>query len=421
MKVLIIGSGGREHALAWKISQSSKLSKLYCAPSNAGIERLAETVTINVEDIEGLLTFARYNNIDLTIVGPEVPLSLGIVDLFEKNGLKIFGPSKEAAQIETSKIFAKNLMKKYEIPTANYKLFDNLDESLEYIKQSILPIVIKLDSLAAGKGVTVCFDKTSAEDTLNKIYSNKNQKIIIEDYIKGRELSLFAICDGNKAVELIPAQDYKAAFDDNKGPNTGGMGSYAPVKWLTAKQLKLIKQNIINKTLKAMESEGIKYKGLLYCGLILSENGDISVLEFNCRFGDPETQVILPLLENDLLEICYQASEGKLSYNKFKFSNESCVCTVLCSEGYPDDYKKGVPITVLDNKIGNTIQFIAGATLNSENNLITSGGRVINVTSKASSHEQARNNVYKYINNINFEGMHYRKDIALINDKMPEK
>lgn len=413
MKVLIIGSGGREHALAWKISQSKKVTKLYCAPSNAGIDNIAKRVNINVEDIEELASFAMSNSIDLTVVGPEVPLSLGIADEFKENNLLIFGPDKISAQVESSKCFAKEIMNKYNIPTASYRSFDTLSQSINYIDSQSYPLVVKYDGLAAGKGVSICQNKTQAIRALQAIFKNENTKAIIEEYLTGKEVSILAICDGIKAVCMLPAQDYKTAFENNEGPNTGGMGSYAPSVFVTSEHLKFIQTDIIDKTLAGLKNEGITYTGVLYAGLMISEDNDIKVLEFNCRFGDPETQAILPLLQDDLFDILYQSAQNDLKYDKFTFTKEYCTSITLASEGYPGIYKKGEIIRI-DNEhtTSNSTIFIAGAENNNFNELITSGGRVSNITAWDKSLNESCLNAYRLVNNFNFEGKQYRKDIT---------
>lgn len=414
MKVLLIGSGGREHAIAWKLNQSNKLTRLFCAPSNAGINQIATKVELAVDNIDGLVNFALDNKIDLTIVGPEYPLSLGIVDAFEAKGLRVFGPNKQAAQLEASKIFAKNLLKKYNIPTAAYETFESLTDSLNYIKNKPLPYVVKYDGLAAGKGVTVCLQDGQAKQALQEIYHNDPvSKVVIEDFLKGQEVSLLAICDGNKAVSMIPAQDYKPACDGNQGPNTGGMGSYAPSAWVSDYMLQKAKSDVIEKTLKALKNEGITFKGVLYAGLIITSPDKFDVLEFNCRFGDPETQAILPLLDEDLLDILYQASEGNLQCDKFKFKPASCVSVVLASGGYPKDYKKGMVISGLETiSEQEGVAFHAGTALNNSGEVVTAGGRVMNITAVGSSLTEATEKAYKLVHKVTFNQVHYRKDIA---------
>lgn len=413
MKVLLIGSGGREHAMAWKLAQSDKLTKLYCAPSNAGINQVATPVDIAVDNIDALAQFALDNKIDLTIVGPEYPLSLGIVDQFEAKGLKVFGPDKKAAQLEASKIFAKDLLKKYNIPTAAYETFNSLEESLKYIDGKPLPYVVKYDGLAAGKGVTVCLEDGQAEEALKEIYQQPDAKVVIEDFLKGQEVSLLAICDGNKAISMIPAQDYKPAYEGNAGPNTGGMGSYAPSAWVSDFMLEKAKTEVIEKTLDALKSEGITFKGVLYAGLIITANNQLEVLEFNCRFGDPETQAILPLLEDDLLDILYQASCGNLEFDEFKFKDAYCVSVVMASGGYPKDYEKGKIIKGLaDIKQEEGTAFHAGTKLNDSGAFITAGGRVMNLTAIGPTLSEAAENAYKIVNKVTFDQVHFRKDIA---------
>ena len=413
MKVLIIGSGGREHSIACKIAESNKLSKMYCAPSNPGINKIASPVNIQADDIDALFEFAVKNAIDLTVVGPEIPLAIGIVDKFEKAGLKIFGPDKNAAKIETSKSFAKEFMKKYGIPTANYKVFTSLDESISYINNAIFPLVIKYDGLAAGKGVTICLEKAEAEMVLNNLFKNNDTRVVIEEYLEGKEVSILAICDGNKAICMLPAQDYKPLGDGNMGPNTGGMGSYAPSVWVDSNLLEEIQHNIIDKTINALKSEGITYKGVLYAGLMISEKKNINVLEFNCRFGDPETQAILPLFDEDLLEILWQSASGNLKMSNFNFKRQNSVCVVLASNGYPGRYARGYKISGLEeNILSQTYTYLAGVSKNDAGELLTAGGRVLNIVSVHDSLSRAQKTVYDRIESIHFKDKHYRKDIA---------
>lgn len=413
MKVFIIGSGGREHALAWKISQSKKLTKLFCAPSNAGIDELATRVNINVDDINALANFAIENSIDLTIVGPEIPLSLGIVDRFNKNNLLIFGPDKMGSTLESSKCFAKEIMTRYNIPTASYKEFNDLEKSIQYLDSQSFPLVVKFDGLAAGKGVTVCYTKNQAIMALKDIFKLKHARVLIEEYLTGKEVSILAICDGNKAICMLPAQDYKPAYDNNKGPNTGGMGSYSPSVFITSEHIRFIKEHIIDKTINGLKNEGITYTGVLYAGLMISEDNKINVLEFNCRFGDPETQAILPLLEDDLLDILFQSAQKDLKYDDFSFKKGFCTSITLTSEGYPGPYNKGELISgIEDTGSNNSTIFIAGAEKDQSDNLLTSGGRVLNVTTWDNSLNESSLNAYNLVDKLHFKGKQYRTDIA---------
>lgn len=421
MKVLVIGGGGREHALVWKIAQSREVKKIYCAPGNAGISEIAEIVPIKVEDLHSLLNFAIEKKIDLTVVGPELPLALGIVDLFESHGLKIFGPRKSSAEIESSKVFAKNFMRKYNIPTANYKFFSSneIEKAKDFIKSLTPPIVIKADGLSAGKGVTICENTKEAIRTVDlylkeKIFGPAGEKIVVEEFLKGEEASVFAITDGDNFITLAPAQDYKRAFDNDEGKNTGGMGSYAPTPFIDDTMLDKIKKEIIEPTIQGLKSEGRKYKGCLYCGLMLTESGP-KVLEFNCRFGDPETQVVLPLLEGDIIEMFYKTIDGEIKDFKYNIKKATAVCVVLASYGYPDSYEIGKEIFGLDEvkKINDVILFHAG-TKKLNGKILTSGGRVIGVTAigEENNFENTIKKVYSAIEKIKFDGMHYRTDIG---------
>ncbi len=421
MKVLVVGGGGREHALVWKISQSKSVEKIFCAPGNAGIAEIAEIVPIKSDDLNSLLKFALEHKIDLTIVGPELPLSLGIVDLFESNGLKIFGPRKNAAEIESSKVFAKNFMKKYGIPTANYETFtcDETEKAKKFILGLSPPIVIKADGLAGGKGVTICRNTEEALKTIDlyfskKIFGSAGEKIVIEEFLEGEEASVFAITDGDDFITLAPAQDYKRALDNDEGKNTGGMGSYAPTPIIDETTLEKIKTQIIKPTIQGLKNEGRKFKGCLYCGLMLTSNGP-KVLEFNCRFGDPETQVVLPLLEDDIIDVFLKSIDGGIKDLNYTVKKATSVCVVLASAGYPDDYEVDKEIHGLDEvkEMKDIILFHAG-TKKVNGKILTSGGRVIGVTAIGGENdfEGTIKKVYSAVEKIKFDGMHYRKDIG---------
>ena len=350
MNILLIGSGGREHALAWKIRQSLLVTKLYCAPGNAGIGEIAELVPIKATDLDSLVKFAQEKNIDLTVVGPEQPLTEGIIDLFESNGLKIFGPSKAAAEIEGSKIFAKTFMKKHNIPTAEFRTFNASQrfDAERYINEVPVPIVMKADGLAAGKGVSVCETKEQALEVLElmmdkKVFGEAGTNVVIEEFLVGEEASVFAITDGKDFVTLAPAQDHKRILDNDQGKNTGGMGAYAPTPIVDDEMLSKIKRTIIRLTLLGMAKEGRLYKGCLYIGLMITQTGP-KVVEFNCRFGDPETQVVVPLLESDLVKLMLDAIDGKISKTKIVMKKQTAVCVVIASRGYPDEYQTGKQI-----------------------------------------------------------------------------
>lgn len=416
MKVLVIGGGGREHAIVHKLSQSSKVDKIYCAPGNAGIGLLAECVDIKIGDIEKLKEFAIKNNIDLTVVGPEMPLVQGIVDEFEKAGLKIFGPNKSAAAIEGSKYFTKQLLSKYNIPTGRFKAFDKYQEALKFLKETWYPAVMKADGLAQGKGVFIVKDFIEAKEVLDlmmkkRIFGASGDIVIIEEMLFGKEASVFAFTDGENILPMVSAMDYKKVYEGDKGPNTGGMGSIAPNPYLEEETLKEVMESILKPMVKALQKEGIVYKGVLYAGLMLTKEGP-KVLEFNARFGDPETQVVLPLLKTDLIDIMEATIEGKLDKIQIEWENKKAVCVVAVSNGYPGEYQIGFEITGLE-KVKEAFVYHAGTALK-DGKIVTSGGRVLAVTTIGDSYEEAREKVYREIEKISFEGMYYRKDIALV-------
>jgi phosphoribosylamine--glycine ligase len=417
MKVLVIGGGGREHALVWKIAQSPYVKKIYSAPGNAGISELAECVDIKAEDIEKIADFAEKEGIDLTVVGPEAPLVEGIVDEFEKRKLKIFGPNKAAAQIEGSKVFAKNLMKRYGIPTAEYEVFDDYEKALRYVENSNIPIVVKAEGLAAGKGVVVAKTREEAKNAIKAmmkdgVFGKAGRRIVIEEFLEGREVTVMAFCDGKTAKIMESSRDYKRVFDGDEGPNTGGMGAVSPAYYYTDDVSEYVRKNIIRKTLEAMEKEGAPFKGVLYAGLMLTSKGP-KVLEFNCRFGDPETQSVLPRLNTDLVEIIIKVLEGRLSEADIEWSKEKAVCVVLASGGYPGAFKKGKEVTgIEDAEKEGAVVFHAGTALK-DGKVVTAGGRVLGVTALGKTEEEARDNAYRAASKIYFEGMHFRKDIGL--------
>lgn len=417
MKILVIGSGGREHALVWKINQSPKVSHIYCAPGNAGISQLAQCININTDNIDELVGFAKKMKVDLTIVGPELPLSRGIVNEFGKWGLQIFGPSKEAAEIESSKIFSKYLMKKYNIPTADYKAFQDIREAYDYIKQQTFPLAIKADGLAAGKGVFIVNDLNQAEGALNSLMIRKNfgnagEKVIVEEFLEGEEVSILAFSDGKTVVPMVSSQDHKNIFDNDQGPNTGGMGAYSPVPFYTDRVREKVWQEILNPTINGLRTEGREYKGVLYAGLILTKEGP-KVLEFNARFGDPETQVILPRLETDLIEILTAVIEGNLYQIDIKWKKNAAVCVVVASGGYPGEYQKGKIINGLEEleEMRDGLAFHAGTKFQ-DGRMITSGGRVLGITAWGNTISNAKEKAYEGVEKIYFENMYYRRDIA---------
>jgi phosphoribosylamine--glycine ligase len=421
MKILVIGSGGREHALVWKIRQSPLVSKIYCAPGNAGIGELAEIVPINITDIDGLLKFASANNIDLTVVGPEQPLVHGVVDTFEAHGLFIFGPSQAAAMLEGSKVFAKQFMKKYNIPTAEFRAF-NVSQRFDaerFINETPVPFVVKADGLAAGKGVTVCETKEEALEVVRsmmetKAFGEAGLNIVIEEFLVGEEASVFAVTDGKDFVTLASAQDHKRILDNDLGKNTGGMGAYAPAPIIGDELLEKIKRNIIRPTLSGMANEGMPYRGCLYVGLMITETGP-KVVEFNCRFGDPETQVVLPLLDYDFVRLMLDAVHGNLATSKIRGTGQSAVCVVVASGGYPDKYEIGKPIIGLEStaSLENVLIFHAG-TKHEKGKIVTSGGRVLGVTALGPKGdlEVTIDAAYRTVGKITFDNMYYRSDIG---------
>ncbi len=417
MKVLVIGSGGREHALVWKLAQSPKVEKVYGAPGNPGIAQIGECVNISPTDIKGLADFAEREGIDLTVVGPEAPLVAGIVDEFESRGLKIFGPSKEAAKLEGSKAFSKEMMKKYGVPTADFEVFDDPEKAKEYIRKKGAPIVVKADGLAAGKGVVVAQNVEEAFEAIDKImiekvFGDAGNRVVVEDCLVGEEASYLVVTDGENFIPLATAQDHKAVFDGDKGPNTGGMGTYSPAPVLSKEMEKEVQEKVIKPILRGMKEEGHPFKGILYAGLMITEEGP-KVLEFNVRFGDPEAQVILRRLKTDLVDVCQSVIEENL-IDSLEWIPETAICVVLASEGYPGKYEKGKVITGIEEaeKIDNVVVFHAGTAIK-DGKLVTNGGRVLNVTALGKDIVEARENVYKAIEKIHFDGMHYRKDIGL--------
>jgi len=417
MKVFVIGGGGREHALVWKIAQSPKVEKIYCAPGNAGIAELAECVSISADDIDQLLEFAKQEKIGLTVVGPEGPLSKGIVDLFEEHGLRIFGASKAAAEIEASKSFAKNLMKIYGIPTAAGQAFTDYKTAAAFIRKTGAPLVVKADGLAAGKGVIVCASEDEAIDALNKImvqkeFGDAGNKVIVEECLIGEEASFLAFTDGKTVIPLPSSQDHKAVYDNDKGPNTGGMGAYSPAPVVDSYLHKKIMKQVMIPTVRAMAAEGRPYKGVLYAGLMIDRD-QIKVLEFNARFGDPEAQPLLIRIKNDIVPIMEAVIDGKLEGRKLEIDDRAAVCVVMASGGYPESYKKGLPISGLDavRHIREAVVFHAG-TAESEGKTVTSGGRVLGVTALGDSVRKAISKAYEAVSRISWDGVHFRKDIG---------
>lgn len=418
MRILVIGGGGREHALVWKISRNPSVEKIYAAPGNAGIKSLAECIEVDANNSEELASFAEEKGVSLTVVGPEAPLVAGIVDVFRSRSLRIFGSTREASQIEGSKSFAKNLMKKYGIPTGDAVIFDHYNEAISFVKKETPPFVVKADGLAAGKGVMVCFDQESALKALHdcfvaKKFGSAGQRVLLEEYLEGEEVTVKALTDGETVLPMLPAQDYKPVFDGDEGPNTGGMGSYCPVPAVDEETYGNIVNAILEPTIQALRSEGIVYQGVLYTGLILTREGP-KVLEFNCRFGDPESQAIFPLLYSDLTEIMMALIEGNLRDYRLRWSSGVCVTVVVASKGYPASYEDGFEIKGLDEaaKMEGVQVFHAG-TATHDGKIVTAAGRVLNVSAIGGDFSEARKRAYRAIEKIHFKGMHFRTDIAL--------
>ncbi len=417
MKVLVIGGGGREHALVWKLRQSPRVDKVYCAPGNAGISEIAECIDIRNDNFEGLIDFVKYNWIDLTVVGPEAPLSEGIVDAFVKEERTIFGPDKAGAQLEGSKQFAKDFMKKYGIPTAEYKTFSSYVQAEEYVRLKGAPIVVKADGLAAGKGVIVAETVDEAIDGLKLImkdnaFGDAGSKVIVEQCLKGEEASFMILTDGKTVVPLATSQDHKQIFDGDKGPNTGGMGAYSPAPIVTDEMSAVVMKTIIDPMMKGLDREGINYRGVIYVGLMICD-GKPYVLEYNVRFGDPEAQPILSRLDCDLFDLLKATAEGRLDEIDVKWKEGASICIVLASKGYPGSYQKGEAIQGLDTfkNSEDVVVFHAGTSFNN-GEVVTSGGRVLGVTALGDDIKSAQVNAYKAIEKINFDGMQFRKDIG---------
>lgn len=424
MKILVIGSGGREHALVWKIAQSRRVKKIYCAPGNAGIAQLAECVSIPVDNIKGLLEFARDKGIDLTVVGPEVPLVAGIVDEFQKAGLKIFGPTQNAARLEASKAFAKQVMLDQNVPTGHAAICMSIDEANEALSSvESFPVVIKADGLAAGKGVVICKDEEAALETLTnilvrKVFGNSGNTVVIEEFLEGEEASILVLTDGNDAVALASSQDHKRVFDNDEGPNTGGMGAYSPAPVVTDELLRQVMDDVIYPVIRGMKAGGAPYRGILYAGIMVTKQGP-KVLEFNVRFGDPETQAVLARLDSDLVEAMLWTI-GEAKKPDLKWKDESSVCVVVASGGYPDGYKKGKVIDGLDkaSKLKDVVVFHSGTKQSivhspqSTRAYMTDGGRVLGVTALGKDIKAAIDNAYKAVSLIHFDGMHFRRDIG---------
>lgn len=416
MKVLIIGNGGREHAIAWKLNQSPLVSKIYCCPGNAGTAQIGENIRVDCNVIQEIADFAEENKIDLTVVGPEAYLAQGTVDYFQMRGLNVYGPTQAAAGLESSKSLAKEFMFKHNIPTAHSQTFTEPEAAKDYIRQAGTPIVVKADGLAAGKGVVVAFEPETALKAVDdfmvaRIFGESGTKIVVEEYLEGEEVSLLAFSDGDLAVPMFPVQDHKRIGDGDTGPNTGGMGTYAPTTAFTPAIREKVVNEILNPTIQGMKAEGTPFVGTLFIGLMLTPNGP-KVVEYNVRFGDPETQVVLPLLESDLAQILADCVSGKLNPDSVRWkAGTTAVCVVAASRGYPGPYQTGKPINGLE-KIRNSLVFHAGTKFNFNGDIVTAGGRVLNVVHLGDNIGEAINGVYRDLGLLSFEGMYYRKDIG---------
>lgn len=416
MKVLVVGGGGREHAICQKLLQSPKVDEVICAPGNGGISEIAQCFSVSPMDITAMINLAKNQNVDLVFVAPDDPLSAGMVDEFEKQGIRAFGPNKKAAQIESSKSFSKDLMKKYNIPTAKYEVFDNAEKAKEYILSEGAPIVIKADGLALGKGVYVCTNVNDALNAVDEIMTHKKfgkagTKIVIEEYMEGAEVSLLCFCDSKTIIPMVSSQDHKRAYNNDEGPNTGGMGAFAPSPKYTNEVEKYVEKNIMVPTMEAMNKEGCPFKGILYIGLMLTKDGP-KVLEYNARFGDPETQVVLPLMDGDLYEIVQAIIDEKLSEVPLSFSDKHAAVIVMASGGYPLKYEKGYEITGLNAQENDDTYVFHAGTAKKDDIIVTNGGRVLGVTAVSDTLEKAIESAYQRVEKINFKDAHYRTDIG---------
>ena len=418
MKVLVVGSGGREHAIIWKLLQNKKIEKIYCAPGNAGIGQLAELVPIGAMEIDKLVDFAKNENIDLTVIGMDDPLVAGVVDAFEAAGLRVFGPRKNAAIIEGSKAYSKELMKKYNIPTAGYETFDNYDAALEYVKNGDFPVVLKADGLALGKGVLICNDLAEAEAGLKTImvdkkFGDSGNKVVIEEFLTGPEVSILSFCDGKTVVPMVSAQDHKRAYDNDQGLNTGGMGTFSPSRVYTDEIADICMETIFKPTVDGLNKEGRTFKGIIFFGLMLTQKGP-RVIEYNARFGDPETQVVLPRLKTDLLDIFEACVDGTLDKINIEWYDNAAACVILASGGYPESYTKGYEISGLEDaaKAENIYVFHAG-TAKKDGKFVTNGGRVLGVTGWGENLDKAIETAYNGVKLVSFKDAHFRKDIGI--------
>ena len=424
MKVLIVGSGGREHAIAWKVAGSPKADKIYCAPGNAGIAEYAECVPIGAMEFDKLAAFAKENQIDLTVIGMDDPLVGGIVDVFEKEGLRVFGPRKNAASLEGSKAFSKDLMKKYHIPTAGYETFDTPEAALQYLETAEMPIVLKADGLALGKGVLICNTREEAREgvrtlMLDKQFGSAGDRIVVEEFMTGREVSVLSFVDGDTIKIMTSAQDHKRAKNGDQGLNTGGMGTFSPSPFYTEEVDAFCRKYVYQATVDAMKAEGRPFKGIIFFGLMLTEKGP-KVLEYNARFGDPETQVVLPRMKNDILEVFEACVDGTLDQIQLEFEDNAAVCVVLASDGYPEHYEKGYPISGFENFKGRDGYYVfhAGTKFDGEGRVVTNGGRVLGVTAKGENLKQARENAYRATEWITFGNKYMRDDIGKAIDEV---
>lgn len=436
MKILIVGGGGREHAIAWKLAQSPKVDKLYCAPGNAGIAEVAECVAVKADDVAGICSFAEKNKIDITVIGPEVPLSMGIVDALAEKGLKAFGPNRKCAQLEGSKSFTKAFLARHRIPTAGYKEFTDINELKKAVGIFGYPMVIKADGLAAGKGVIIAENEVAAVKAIDEIMGDKifgaaGDKIVVEEFLTGIEASVLCFVDGTTIVPMESAQDYKRIYDGDRGPNTGGMGAYSPSLIFNGELEAQIRERILEPTIKGFQADGLDFKGVLFIGLMIAEGGP-RVIEFNNRFGDPETQSVLPRMKTDLVDIITAVIDERLAEQTIEWSDKKAVCVVMASGGYPGDYEKGKMVTGLENMDKDVIVFHSGTKLKISLNesplgdmagnaadpiIVTDGGRVLGVTALGGTHEEAREKAYRNAARISFEGAQYRKDIGLLNER----
>ena len=429
MRILVVGGGGREHAIVWKLAQSPKVDKIYCAPGNAGIALDAECVPIKAEDIEGLCTFATEHQVDLAVIGPEVPLAMGIVDEMKKAGITAFGPNKKCSQLEASKAFTKSFLERHRIPTAGYKEFTDKQELLEAVGLFGYPMVLKADGLAAGKGVVIAENEADAKKAIeemmgDRVFGSAGDKVVVEEFLTGVEASMLCFVDEHTIVPMESAQDYKRIYDGDQGPNTGGMGTYSPSLVFDKELEEQIRREILIPTLKGFQEDGLDFKGVLFIGLMINKDGP-KVIEFNNRFGDPEAQSVLARLDSDLLDIFLAVTENRLSNAEIKWSDKKAVCVVLASGGYPGSYEKGKEITGLDKVDQDVVVFHAGTASehicdehSCRSAVVTSGGRVLGVTAMGDTHEQAREKAFDNVKRISFDGMQYRNDIGIINSNL---